>query len=147
MIDVYVFQSLRVAQRYSILNSSCSALDCWSSAKRRSTRLRLSSERNFASSGKSWTVQNDAIPIAIVAKPSRIKIHAQPGLPPTPFILAMAAARSPPNDPATAAKEKKMAIRIPNSDRLYQQESKYDTPGNRPDSVTPKKKRAAMRPP
>src|SRR5436190_285906 len=146
MTDVYVFQSFRLAQRYAILNSSCSALDCWSTAKRWSTRLRLSSERNFASSGKSWTAQNDAIPTRIVAKPSRMKIHAQPGFPPTPRILAIAAARSPPNDPATAAKEKKIAIRIPNSDRLYQQDSKYDTPGNRPASVSPKKKRAVMRP-
>jgi hypothetical protein len=46
----------------------------------------------------------------------------QPGLPPTPFICAIPAARRPPNDPASAAAEKKMAARIPSSLRLYQHE-------------------------
>jgi len=57
----------------------------------------------------------------IVARPSRMKIHAQPGFPPTPSMLAMAAASKPPNEPAKAAALKKMAARIPNSDRRYQQ--------------------------
>jgi hypothetical protein len=41
--------------------------------------------------------------------PSRMKIHAQPGLPPFPFIRLIAAARRPPKEPDTAAAEKKMA--------------------------------------
>lgn len=57
-----------------------------------------------------------------VARPSRMKIQAQPGLPPTPSICTMAAASRPPNDPARAAAEKKMAARTPNSERLYQHE-------------------------
>lgn len=50
------------------------------------------------------------------------KIHAQPGLPPTPPICAMPAASSPPKEPASAAAEKNTAARMPNSDRLYQHE-------------------------
>jgi hypothetical protein len=34
----------------------------------------------------------------------------------------MAAARRPPKEPETAAAEKKIAARTPNSERLYQQE-------------------------
>ena len=41
--------------------------------------------------------------------PSMMKIHAQPGLPPSPSKFAIAAARSPPNDPENAAAEKKIA--------------------------------------
>lgn len=50
----------------------------------------------------------------------RTKIQAQPGFPPMPSICAIAAARSPPKEPASAAAEKKMAARMPNSERLYQ---------------------------
>jgi hypothetical protein len=39
-----------------------------------------------------------------------------------PFICAIPAARRPPKEPARAAAEKKMAARMPNSERLYQQE-------------------------
>jgi hypothetical protein len=67
------------------------------------------------------TIQKDINPITTVAKPSRMKIHAHPGLPPTPSMFSMAAASSPPNDPARAAALKKIAARTPNSDRLYQQ--------------------------
>jgi hypothetical protein len=66
-------------------------------------------DRNFASSGKSWTIQKLTMPIRTVARPSRMKIQDQPGSPPTPFILAMAAARRPPKEPARAAALKKMA--------------------------------------
>lgn len=47
--------------------------------------------------------------------------HAQPGFPPMPSIFAIAAASSPPNEPATAAAEKKIADLMPNSLLLYQQ--------------------------
>lgn len=76
----------------------------------------------------------------MVNSPSRMKIHAQPGLPPIPCILLMAAARRPPTDdtvnheiqqkqkhlvdilnaPATVAEEKNTATRPPSSERLYQ---------------------------
>ena len=46
--------------------------------------------------------------------------QAQPAFPPIPFICAIAAANKPPKLPAKAAAEKKIAARIPNSDRLYQ---------------------------
>ena len=51
-----------------------------------------------------------------------MKIHAHPALCPMPDINPMAAARSPPKEPETAAALKKMAARMPNSERLYQQE-------------------------
>src|ERR1051326_2443336 len=121
MAKSQVFKSLTVDQKYSILNSSCSAEDCLSAFKRRMTRARSSSDKNLASSGKSCTIQYDAMPTRIVKRPSRMKIQAQPGLPPTPFMLVIAAASNPPNDPATAAAEKKIAARTPNSDLLYQQ--------------------------
>jgi len=44
----------------------------------------------------------------------------QPCFPAMPFIFAIAAASSPPKDPASAAAEKKMAARMPNSSLLYQ---------------------------
>jgi hypothetical protein len=53
---------------------------------------------------------------------TKMKIQAHPGLPPIPSICAIAAASKPPKLPASAAAEKKMADRIPNSLRLYQQE-------------------------
>jgi hypothetical protein len=49
-----------------------------------------------------------------------MNIQAHPGLPPMPSIFAIAAASKPPKLPASAAAEKKMADRIPNSLRLYQ---------------------------
>jgi len=52
----------------------------------------------------------------------------QPGLPPTPFICAIPAAKSPPNDPASAAAEKKMAARMPSSLRLYLEQSQSEYP-------------------
>lgn len=57
-----------------------------------------------------------------VAMPSMINIHDQPLLPPTPSIFPIAAASRPPKEPDTAAAEKKMAARAPNSHRRYQQE-------------------------
>jgi hypothetical protein len=53
---------------------------------------------------------------------TKMKIHAQPGLPPIPSIFAIAAASKPPKLPASAAAEKKIADRMPNSLRLYQHE-------------------------
>ena len=53
---------------------------------------------------------------------TKMKIHAHPGFPPMPSIFAIAAANKPPKLPASAAAEKKIADRIPNSLRLYQQE-------------------------
>ena len=65
-----------------------------------------------------------------------LKIHAQAGFPPTPSMLEIAAydeglplfsghelshtASKPPKAPETVAAEKKIAARIPNSERLYQ---------------------------
>jgi len=119
IMPVYVFQSLTTCHTYAALKSSCFELPCLSAASLRRTLRRSSSVRNLASSGKSWTIQKDAIPMTIVARPSRINIHAQPGFPPTPSIFAMAAARSPPKDPAKAAAEKNTAERMPNSLLLY----------------------------
>jgi hypothetical protein len=48
-------------------------------------------------------------PKPIVMIPSIMKIHAQPGRPPRPFRLLIAAARRPPNEPENAAAEKKIA--------------------------------------
>lgn len=79
-----------------------------------------------AVSGKSWTMKNDMSPKPIVMIPSMMKIHlytisiglrlqrrekltAQPGWPPLPFNLVIAAAISPPKDAKTAAAEKKIA--------------------------------------
>lgn len=56
----------------------------------------------------------------MVMRPSRMKIQAQPALPPTPSIWLIAAARRPPKEPAIAAALKKIAERTPNSERLYQ---------------------------
>jgi hypothetical protein len=67
-------------------------------------------------------------------------------LSPTQFIFSMAAASSPPKEPATAAALKKMAARIPNSERLYQQDKQWLTPGKRPASAMPRNQRAAIRP-
>jgi len=53
---------------------------------------------------------------------SMMKIQAQPSLPPIPSINAIAAASNPPNEPANAAAEKKIAARNPSSERLYQQD-------------------------
>jgi hypothetical protein len=39
-------------------------------------------------------------------------------------MLAIAAARRPPKEPASAAAEKKIAMRTPSSERLYQHERK-----------------------
>lgn len=52
--------------------------------------------RNFAVSGKSAIIQNEAIAHNIVARPSRINIQAHPGRPPTPFMFSIAAASKPP---------------------------------------------------
>ena len=54
------------------------------------------SVKNFAVSGKSERMKNDAAAQTIVNSPSRINIQAHPGLPPTPSILDIAAARKPP---------------------------------------------------
>lgn len=78
------------------------------------------SVRNLAVSGKSDKMKKDAIAQRTVKSPSRIKIHAQPGLPPTPSILARAAARSPLNAPAIVAEEKNTPTRVPSSLRRYQ---------------------------
>ena len=69
---------------------------------------------------QAFTMKKDKAATTIATRPSRMKIHAHPGLPPTPSIFTMAAARRPPKEPASAAAEKKMAARTPNSDRLYQ---------------------------
>ena len=83
-------------------------------------------------------IQNDKNPARTVARPSIIKIHAQPGFPPIPSIFEIATFRKvksvdipgklhiphtaskPPNAPDTDAAEKKSATRMPNSERLYQ---------------------------
>jgi hypothetical protein len=44
-----------------------------------------------------------------VTRLSMMKIHAQPGRPPIPSILSMAAERRQPKEQETAAAEKKMA--------------------------------------
>ena len=111
------------------------------------TLRRSSSERNLASSGKSWTIQYEAKESRMVKRPSKMKIQAQPGLPPTPSKLAIAAASRPPKLPARAAAEKKMARRMPNSFLLYQHDNQYDTPGKRPASVRPRNHRAVNSPP
>ena len=58
--------------------------------------LRSVSLRNLAVSGKSDKMKNEAMAQRTVTSPSRMKIHAHPGFPPTPSILWIAAARSPP---------------------------------------------------
>jgi len=83
-------------------------------------------------------IQKDRNPATTVARPSKMKIHAQPGFPPMPSIFEIAALRKaksmgilekadilhtaskPPNAPDTEAAEKKSAKRMPNSERLYQ---------------------------
>lgn len=72
--------------------------------------MRSVSLRNVAVSGKSWTKKNDRNPKTTVAAPSRMKIHAHPGIPALLSSLKIAAARRPPNDPENAAAEKKMAF-------------------------------------
>lgn len=94
----------------------------------------LSLTRNFAKAAT-----------RIVAIPSRMKIQAHPGLPPTPFIWEMARARSPPKAPANVAAEKKMAIRRPHSCRRYQRVMYHVTPGKRPPSASPKAIRTTRR--
>ena len=117
--ESHVFQSLTEAQKYFILKDSCSAEDCRSALSLRIRRCRSTSERKCASSGKSQTIQKEAMPIKTVANPSKMKIHAHPCFPPIPPILPIAAASKPPNDPDTAAAEKKIADLIPNSLRLF----------------------------
>ena len=78
------------------------------------------SVRNLAVSGKSERMKKDAMAQRTVRRPSRMKIHDQPGLPPTPSIFAIAAARSPLNAPAMVAEEKNTPIRVPSSSRRYQ---------------------------
>jgi hypothetical protein len=103
--------------------------------------IRSASERNLADSGKSWITQGETQARIMVKIPSRIKIHAHPGFPPTPSISWIAAARKPPdrhgclewsisfpwlkgmytlNAPAIVAAEKITAMREPSSERLYQ---------------------------
>jgi len=54
-----------------------------------------------------------------------MKIQAQPGFPPIPSIFDIAAASSPPKAPEAVAAEKKMAARVPNSERLYQLQDQF----------------------
>lgn len=54
-----------------------------------------------------------------VASPSRMKIHAQDFLPPTPSILLIPKARRPPKAPAAVAAEKNRAILKPHSCLRY----------------------------
>ncbi len=110
-----VFQSARLCHTYFALNDSPPALYFESACNLRTTQtpmmrkisrnsgtqgglccLRSVSVRNFAVSGKSDRMKNEATAHKTVKRPSKIKIHAQPGLPPTPSILAIAAARRPP---------------------------------------------------
>lgn len=90
----YVFQSFKLAHMYFTLKTSPPALNCMSDCSRRTTNtpkkrsvqnstarvvrtsVRSSSERNFAESGKSETIQNDAIAHKTVKRPSSMKIHA-----------------------------------------------------------------------
>jgi len=90
-------------------------------ARRYFTRARFLSERKVAFSGKSLTIKNEAMAMQSVTRPSIMKIQDQPCRPPSPSILSIAHARRPPQEPATAAAEKKVAARMPNSERLYQQ--------------------------
>lgn len=62
----------------------------------RTVNVRSVSERNLAVSGKSARIQKDATAQMMVNRPSRMKIHAQPGLPPIPSMLCIAAAKRPP---------------------------------------------------
>jgi hypothetical protein len=101
--------------------------------------VRSASVRNLASVGKFWIIQKETKPATIVAKPSNIKIQAQPCFPRVPFIFEIAAfwgiksvevlheegytsltASKAPKAPEIEAAEKKIAERIPNSERLYQ---------------------------
>jgi len=86
-----VFRSDKLCQIYFILNFSPAALYWSSPCNRRITTVRSALVRNFALSGKSWMIQKDMNPATIVAKPSKMKIHAQPGFPPTPCIFEIAA--------------------------------------------------------
>lgn len=65
---------------------------------------------------KSWW---ENVPMPKVRIPSRMKIQAQPFLPPTPSISAIPRARRPPKAPAAVAAEKKTAIRRPHSCLRY----------------------------
>lgn len=95
--------------------------------------------KNFAVSGKSDRMKKDAMAQMTVTRPSRMKIHAHPGFPPTPSMFSIAAASSPPvregrqvvyessprkmdalKAPAIVAEEKNTPTRVPSSFRLYQ---------------------------
>ena len=82
--------------------------------------MRSSGDRNEAVSGQSKTIHQQARPTRAVAMPSRMKIQDQPARPAMPSILAMAAARRPPKEPASAAEEKNSDERMPISLLLYQ---------------------------
>src|SRR6266404_2768538 len=58
--------------------------------------VRSASVRNFAVSGKSCGIKNDATATSTVASPSSMNTHAQPGRPPIPSMLCIAAASRPP---------------------------------------------------
>lgn len=78
--------------------SSPSALPA---AARAITKARSSSVNHFAFSGKSETRKYDAMPMSMVAIPSRIKTQRQALKPRTIFMLAIALARRPPKALAT----------------------------------------------
>lgn len=103
----HVCLSVRHCQTYFILNVSPPALYFISACNFRTTHTpgarkgtiqqgsrdtlrqhsRSVSFRNFAVSGKSERMKNEATAQTTVTSPSRMKIHAQPGLPPTPSML------------------------------------------------------------
>ena len=60
--------------------------------------------------GERGNRKNEAAPKTTVNRPSRINIHAQPGLPPTLFMLMMPNARRPEKAPEIDAAEKNADI-------------------------------------
>ena len=91
ILPSHVFQSRKLFRIYFILKFSPAALNWSSLCSRRITTVLSASVRNLAVSGKSSIIQKEAAPARTVARPSRIKIHAQAGLPPIPFMFEMAA--------------------------------------------------------
>jgi hypothetical protein len=71
------------------------------------TRAFSLSFKKRACAGERGKRKNDATPNTTVKRPSRMKIQAQPGRPPIPFILIIPYARRPEKAPDREAVEKK----------------------------------------
>ena len=92
------------------LSSSSVLLAAPSSFRCATTYAFSFSLKKRACAGERGRMKKEARPNTTVKRPSRMKIHAQPGLDPIPFILIMPYARIPENAPDSDAVEKKAEI-------------------------------------